>query len=93
MREFIVITIKAENLDKTYDLEVPTGIKARQLAGNIRDILNAYLSKNILPYDHCVLYSERLQRMLSDNETFYEAGIWNGDVIQIRKGGIFNAGN
>lgn len=93
MREFIVITVQAENLDKIYDLEVPTNVKVRQLAENIRDVLNSYLSDKVLNQSHCILYSERLQRVLSNEETFYEAGIWNGDVIQMRKGGIINAGN
>ena len=93
MREFIVVTVQAENLDKTYDLEVPTNVKARQLAANIKEVLNAYLSQNVLKERTYKLFSERLRREINDNETFYEAGIWNGDVIQMKKGGIFHTGN
>lgn len=79
----VIVTIKTDCSHATYDVEVPTDLESGRLAHNIvaavrlvdRDFLsdtNAYR----LRIDH-------LGRNLRADETFAEAGVWDGSVVTI----------
>ncbi|MCR4609913.1 MAG: EsaB/YukD family protein [Eubacterium sp.] len=72
----------SEQGEKTYDIEmpceVPAGILCRQISNAIRDYNGTH------PPNCSTLYSNRLSRALSEDETLSQAEIWSGDVLILK---------
>ena len=88
MNPFITVKLKCPDLEKAYDIEVPTNVNVGKLTGDLIEMVNAYLSEKhpMDGKDYCIR-SERLDRILWKNETLEEAGIRNGDIIVLEKRG------
>lgn len=88
MKPFIVVTLKCPDLEKPYDIEVPTNVNVGKLTGDLIETINESLPEKqpMDGSDYCIR-SERLGRTLWKNETLEEAGIQNGDTIVIEKRG------
>ncbi len=83
MREMVLITLKSIRMQGLYDLEVPADVPAGQLTEDIAEVMNNYLNEMLFDPADYVLKCERLKRVIGVDETFYEAGIWNGDIITL----------
>ena len=88
MNPFITVKLKCPDLEKAYDIEVPTNVNVGKLTGDLKEMVNAYLSEKhpMEGEDYCII-SERLDRILWKNETLEEAGIRDGDTIVLEKRG------
>ena len=88
MNPFITVKLKCPDLEKAYDIEVPTNVNVGKLTGDLIEMVNAYLSEkhSMDGKDYCII-SERLDRILWKNETLEEAGIRDGDTIVLEKRG------
>lgn len=83
MRPFIIVTVSDGENRLPYDIEVPTSIPANKLIHDIAETLSAYAGTDTLTSAR-ELFSVRLGRSLGAEETFAQAGIWNGDIIYVR---------
>lgn len=84
MRQYVIVTLKSSRLSGTYDLEIPTNTPAGKIVSDIQEIIEAYRSESVFTPGEYVLYCERLGRMLADRETFDEAGVWSGDILEMK---------
>lgn len=84
MRPFIIVTVTDGNSLLPYDIEVPTDVPAKKILKDIVETLSAYSGNEDILNNAREIYSIRLGRSLFEEETFVDAGIWNGDVILIR---------
>lgn len=82
MRMVIVtVNYQTERGDRSYDLEIPCTIPTSVLTGQICSALHDYTGKQI----SCTsVFCARLGRSLRQEETFDEAGIWNGDILELK---------
>lgn len=87
MRPFVIITVTFQDGQENlfYDLEVPTDVPAGQVARDMAEVLNHYRQKEILPMNGCSLLNKRTGKALRPEETFSRAGVWQGDVLMIKK--------
>lgn len=67
-----------------YDMEVPCHVAAQLLCEHIVQTLNGYSSRYNLKSTGSRLFCPRLGRVLSPAETLHEAGIWNGDYLELK---------
>lgn len=82
MRPFVIVSVVVSGIEGSLDVEIPTNIPAKKLAIDIAEQINGYQSKTVLGMN-MKLRCERLERCLSSEETFGEAGIWSGDTIMM----------
>ncbi len=76
------VSFVSEQGEKTYDLEMPCGVPASILC---KQISNAIRDYNSTPPPKCsMLYSNRLQRAIRDDETLAQADIWSGDILLLK---------
>ena len=69
----------------SYDMEMPTQIAVKPLTSHICQTLSHYTENRIQPDPAGKkLWCRRLERILSPNETLEDAGIWNGDHLELR---------
>ena len=81
----VTMSYSWEGGDKSYDMEIPCDVPARILVNHICQTLKNYTSgKTRLSPERLRLFCRRLNRSLEANETFEQAGIWNGDYIDLR---------
>ena len=85
MRPFVIITVRDEQEQFSYDMEVPTDVPVSQVTANIAEVLNYYKKKEIVPMKGCRLINKRTKKELSPDSTFGKEGIWQGDVVYIKK--------
>ncbi len=84
MRSEIIVTVKDERGNFTYDVEVPVKITAEKAAKDIVEVLNYYKGGvPILPNGRYRLRNERTSSVLDTQKTLYECGVWQGDVLTI----------
>lgn len=82
--ESVIVTLVIDQLQ--YDIDVPCDVSTGTLIGHIEETLTDYTSKVSFGKGSRYIYSERLKRKLRLDETFDEAGIWNGDFIVLKTG-------
>lgn len=81
--ENLIVTVTDQYGSFSCDIEIPCKITVRML---IRDLFKS--STDFIPVRFkepaaMQLFSVRMERILSDNETMESAGIWNGDILFI----------
>lgn len=85
MREFIIVTVRDEPGNFSYDVEVPVNVPARKLSGDIVEVLNQYhrssKGEKLLPKSSYAMVNKRTGKTLDPGRTFYEAGVWQGDAL------------
>lgn len=86
MRPFLIISVSDERKEMPYDVdvEVPTDVPVSKLAADIWEVLRAYHHGKTINRQAIQLFSNRLNRILQEEETLGDAGIQMGDVIIIR---------
>lgn len=84
MRPFIIVTVNDGTSHLSYDVEVPTSVPSKKILKDIVESLNAYCGETDSFKSPIEIYSVRLGRSLQEDESFADAGIWNGDVVLIR---------
>lgn len=84
MRPYVIVTLRSAAFSGTYDLEIPTDTAAGRLVKDIAETISSYRGEPSFPAASYGLYCERLGRMIHKTETFAEAGIWSGDIIEMK---------
>ena len=85
MRPFIIVSVQDEVGKFSYDVEIPTDIPVIQVTANIAEVLNYYHKKEVMPMTGCRLWNKRTGKIISPDSTFAKEGIWQGDIIQIKR--------
>lgn len=81
----VTLTCTAAAAEKSYDLEMPCQVPARPLIAHICQTINLYTEGAVdLQPQGLRLWCRRLERALSPEETLEDAGIWNGDHIDLK---------
>lgn len=69
----------------SYDMEMPCQVPARPLIAHICQTINQYTEGSVsLQPQGLQLHCRRLNRALTLEETLENAGIWNGDHIDLK---------
>ncbi len=84
--ESAIVTVKSCMSVASYDVEVPTNIACEILAGRIAALLRAHDGSFIEQSDRYQLKVEQLGRFLQGNESFADAGVWDGSAITLVAG-------
>lgn len=85
--KMVIVTLSfvSGGAEKSYDMEMPCQVNAKSLTANICQTLNLYSEGRIVLEPSALqLWCRRLNRMLTPNETFEDAGIWNGDHLELK---------
>ncbi len=78
----IIITVKTRGVP--YDIEIPSGITAGRLLNDLAEAMDAYdKGQPIWLTDSSSLHCPRLGRKLRADEILHNAGIWEGDILEI----------
>lgn len=81
----VSLTYTAAGTSRTYDMEMPCHIPAKTLAEHICQTLDLYTGGTTGPSRaRLQLYCRRLGRVLGPQETLEQAGVWNGDHIDMQ---------
>ena len=71
--------------ETSYDMEMPCQVPARLLIAHICQTVSLYTEGAVeLQPQSLRLHCRRLERALSPEETLEDAGIWNGDHIDLK---------
>lgn len=73
--DMVIVTIKSQEGKQLMDIEVPFDITAEELAASLANYMQVKEIKG--------LRAEPLNRVLLNNETLKEAGVWEGSHITI----------
>lgn len=85
MRSVIVtIELQLKTEHCSYDFEIPCDVPVELLLQHIAQTCNGYRANLKVPTKGGSLYAKRLSRTLRPQETFEDAGIWNGDILSIK---------
>lgn len=79
----IIVTITDKDKSFFYDVEVPSNLETAKLKDDIVETLNGYEPALNLNSAAICLFCSRINKKLNENETFTEAGVWNGDYITV----------
>lgn len=85
--EMVIVTLRCGSGEnkKHYDMEMPCGVPALYLVKHICETLRAYSGGRLhLDSARLTLYCPRLDRTLHNTETLENAGIWNGDYLELK---------
>lgn len=83
--ENIIVTVTDEAGHFSYDLEVSTKLEINKLLNDIVEALNGYnpeLFLNALRYEVVCI---RTNHIIGSGETLEDAGIWNGDILVLKR--------
>ena len=81
----VTLTYRPDGVEKSYDMEMPCDVPARILGKHICQTLENYTGAAVWQANEPVqLYCQRLNRMLSPSESLEQAGVWNGDHMELR---------
>ena len=71
--------------ETSYDMEMPCQVAARLLISHICQTVSLYSEGAVdLQPQGLRLYCRRLDRVLTPEETLENAGIWNGDHLELK---------
>ena len=85
--KMVIVTLSfvTGGAEKSYDMEMPCQVNAKALTAHICQTLNLYSEGRIqLQPTALQLWCRRLNRALSAYETLDDAGIWNGDHLDLK---------
>ena len=85
MMENIIVTIKYPANNFSCDIEAPTNLDISRLKEDIVETLNHYNWNLSLDSASIGLFCDRIDRLLTDEETLESAGVWNGDYLTIKE--------
>ena len=81
----VTLSFTQNGSEKAYDMEIPCHVPVNILIRHICETLRNYSEGSLRPNaENLRLFCRRLNRMLATNETFEQAGIWNGDYIDLK---------
>ena len=80
----VTLSFKFEGNVRGYDMEIPCSVPASTLVHHIAQTLHGYHSYYRFPQSGGMLYCHRLHRYLAPSETFRDAGIWDGDYVDLQ---------
>ena len=81
----VTLTFKAGAEEKSYDMEMPCQVPVCSLSVHICQTLDFYLEGTAdLRPQGLQLWCRRLERTLFAEETLEDAGVWNGDHLDIK---------
>lgn len=75
----IIVTLVSDGMAEKKDIEVPANIKSSEI---ILGILHDDKKGQNYAYK---LHADPPGRMLGPDETFEEAGVWNGSILTLKK--------
>ncbi len=79
----IIVTVTDRNRSFYIDLEIPANLVWKKLAQDIIETLNGYRPEiSLFPYDTKFM-NKRTRRILPDEKTAEESGVWNGDYLVV----------
>lgn len=84
MKPFIIVSMKDENKNFNYDMELPTDVPVSRLVDDIMEALAAYSHVDLRGSVTGELYSRRMGKNLPPDRTLGESGVWTGDVLIIK---------
>jgi uncharacterized ubiquitin-like protein YukD len=77
----VTVSFRTDTTDKAYDLEIPGNVPASVLRHQIAAAIREYSGHTVKGTG---LFVRRLNRCIGPGETPDEAGIWNGDILEIK---------
>lgn len=84
--ETIIVTITDERGSFFIDVEVPIDLPMGKLKDDIVQTLNGYCPELYLVSLGTEIISKRCKKVLRDEETLEQAGVWNGDYLTLISG-------
>lgn len=79
----IIVTVTDEKGSFFLDMELPVEQSVESLTTDIVSTLNAYDHTFQIPEKGTYIFSNRTRRVLENEETLKNAGVWNGDFITL----------
>lgn len=81
----VTLTYGAGSEETSYDMEMPCQVPVRPLITHICQTLSHYSEGALDPNPQGLrLWCRRLERVLAPDETLEDAGIWNGDHMDLK---------
>lgn len=81
----VTLTCTADAEEKSYDMEMPCQVPVRPLIAHICQTISLYTEGTVnLQPQGLQLHCRRLNRTLTPEETLEDAGIWNGDHMDLK---------
>lgn len=81
--ETVIVTMTDEKESFFFDLEVPIGLPVSKLKDDIVQTLNGYRPELCLSSTGMAIMNRRGERVLQEEETLEQAGVWNGDYLTL----------
>ena len=78
----LIVTV-TDDRSFAYDMEVPEDVVLEKLKKDILNVLMGYDPALRFDPRAVCLYSVRMEKRLDGSKTLKDAGVWNGDRIQV----------
>ena len=77
----VIVTVKSSECSHIFDVEMPLDLSANILVEKILVLINSFDSCFTRLDIKYRIYIEHLGRVLDDDETLEEAGVWEGSTL------------
>ncbi|MDR0405979.1 MAG: EsaB/YukD family protein [Clostridiales bacterium] len=87
MLNSVILTVRVERTDLEYDMEFPADVPGGQLCEKLLAALRNIENDTFRAVEKIHLTIERTGTPLDDDQTLEQAGVWDGGIVTVVKGG------
>ena len=81
--EYVIVTVMSNINSKYYDVGLPVNIPGKALVDKILSLIKTFDMDFSRELKGERVHLENLGRFLADDETLWEAGVWDGSMLKI----------
>lgn len=82
--ESVIVTVKSCECKHIFDVEIPTNFPANVLVNKIIGLITSIDSCFTRLESKYQIFIESLGRVLEEDETLEEAGVWEGSILKLK---------
>ena len=86
MLNSVILTVQIAEIDFEYDMELPANMPGRLLCDKLLSALKNIETDAFHMTETINLLIEHTQKVLEDDKTLEESGVWDGSIITVLKG-------
>ena len=84
MLDSVIVTVRVENTDIEYDMELPADIQGSELCKKLLEALRVIETETFKTVGEIGIFIEKSGQLLSGEQTLEEAKVWDGSIIVVK---------
>ena len=85
MLNSVILTVKVEGEEVTYDMEFPANVPAGDLCDRLLVVFKSIDAEAFRDVERITLRMKRSGKLIGDEETLESAEVWDGSIVTVIK--------